>query len=80
MKTVSILRSAVWAGLITLVLGMQAALAEPLVYVPLVIGHQVSVTAPKNDQMAFQVWVDLQNKTIGWLPRGDNCCDGEICI
>ena len=35
MKTASILRPAVWAGAITLVLGMQAALAEPLVYVPL---------------------------------------------
>jgi len=35
MKTVSILRPAAWAGAITLVLGMQAALAEPLVYVPL---------------------------------------------
>ncbi len=35
MKTVSILRPATWVGVITLVLGMQAALAEPLVYVPL---------------------------------------------
>ncbi len=35
MKVVSILRAAAWAGLLTLVLGMQTALAEPLVYVPL---------------------------------------------
>ena len=35
MKAVSILRAAAWAGPVTLVLGMQAALAEPLVYVPL---------------------------------------------
>jgi YVTN family beta-propeller protein len=35
MKAVSILRLAAWAGLVALVLGMQTALAEPLVYVPL---------------------------------------------
>ncbi|GBE42678.1 cytochrome D1 heme domain protein [bacterium BMS3Bbin10] len=35
MKTASILRPAAWAGLIALGLGTQAALAEPLVYVPL---------------------------------------------
>ncbi len=35
MKTVSMLRPAAWAGVIPLVLGMQTALAEPLVYVPL---------------------------------------------
>ncbi len=35
MKLVSILRPATWVGVITLVLGLQAALAEPLVYVPL---------------------------------------------
>ena len=35
MKTVSILRPAAWAGVIPLVLGMQTALAEPFVYVPL---------------------------------------------
>ena len=31
MKTVSIFRPAAWAGVISLVLGMQTALAEPLV-------------------------------------------------
>ena len=41
MKTVSILRPATWVGVITLVLGMQAALAEPLVYVPL--GGEVKI-------------------------------------
>ncbi len=35
MKTVSILRPATWVGVIPLVLGIQTALAEPLVYVPL---------------------------------------------
>ncbi len=35
MTLVSILRPATWVGVITLVLGLQAALAEPLVYVPL---------------------------------------------
>ena len=35
MKAISILRAAAWAGLVTLVLGTQTALAEPLVYVPL---------------------------------------------
>ncbi len=35
MKTVSILRLAAWAGPVILALGTQAALAEPLVYVPL---------------------------------------------
>jgi len=35
MKTVSILRPATWVGVIPLVLGMQTALAEALVYVPL---------------------------------------------
>ena len=35
MKIVSILRPAAWAGVISLVLGMQTGLAEPLVYVPL---------------------------------------------
>lgn len=35
MKPVSILRAVAWAGLVTLVLGMQTALAEPLVYIPL---------------------------------------------
>ncbi len=35
MKSVSILRPAAWAGVIPLVLAMQTALAEPLVYVPL---------------------------------------------
>jgi hypothetical protein len=35
MNAVSILGAAAWAGLVTLVLGMQTALAEPLVYVPL---------------------------------------------
>ena len=35
MKAVSNLRPAAWAGVITVALGMQTALAEPLVYVPL---------------------------------------------
>lgn len=35
MKAVSISRAAAWAALVTLVLGMQTAIAEPLVYVPL---------------------------------------------
>ncbi len=35
MKAMSILRPTAWAGAVTLVLGMQVALAEPLVYVPL---------------------------------------------
>ena len=35
MNAVSILGAAAWAGLVTLVLGMQTTLAEPLVYVPL---------------------------------------------
>lgn len=35
MKSVSILRAAAWAGPVTLALGMQTALAGPLVYVPL---------------------------------------------
>ena len=35
MKAASILRAAAWVGLVTLALGMQTALAEPLVYVPL---------------------------------------------
>ena len=35
MKSVSILRPAAWAGLVILVLGMQTALAEPLVHVPI---------------------------------------------
>ncbi len=34
-KTVSIPRPAAWAGVIPLVLGVQTALGEPLVYVPL---------------------------------------------
>lgn len=35
MTAISMVRPTAWAGLITLVLGLQSALAEPLVYVPL---------------------------------------------
>ena len=41
---------------------------------------QVCPGGEKNDQLAFHMRADLQNKAIGWLRRGDNCCDGEICI
>ncbi len=50
MKAVLIPRAVAWAALVTLVAGMQAALAEPLVYVPLGgEGKIVVVDAAKNE-------------------------------
>lgn len=51
MKPVSILRAAAWAGLVTLVSGMQTALAEPLVYVPLGGEDKIVVVDAARDEI-----------------------------
>ena len=51
MKPISILRPAAWAGLITLGLGMQGALAEPLVYVPLGSDGKIVVVDAATDKI-----------------------------
>ncbi len=51
MNTVSILRPAAWAGLITLILGTQAVLAEPLVYVPLGGEGKIAVADAATDKI-----------------------------
>jgi YVTN family beta-propeller protein len=51
MKATSILRAAAWAGLVTLVLGMQTALAEPLVYVPLGGAGKIVVVDAATDEI-----------------------------
>jgi YVTN family beta-propeller protein len=51
MKTVSVLRPTAWAGAITLALGMQAALAEPLMYVPLGGAGRIAVVDAAKDKI-----------------------------
>lgn len=55
MKTVSIFRAAAWAGLITLVLGMQTARAEPLVYVPLGSDGKIVVVDAGQDKVVDKI-------------------------
>ena len=59
MNIVSILRATAWAGLVTLALGMQTALAEPLVYVPLGGAGKIVVVDAATDEIVG---------TIGGLP------------
>lgn len=51
MKAMSILRPTAWAGAVTLVLGMQVALAEPLVYVPLGGEGKIAVVDAAKDEI-----------------------------
>jgi len=51
MKPLSLLRAVAWTGLITFVLGMQAALAAPLVYVPLGGAGKILVVDAANDKI-----------------------------
>jgi YVTN family beta-propeller protein len=55
MKAVSILRAAAWAGLVTLVLGSQTALAEPLVYVPLGGEGKIVVVDAAKDEIVDEI-------------------------
>lgn len=51
MKSISIIRPAAWAGLVTLVLGMHTAFAEPLVYVPLGGAGRILVIDAATDEI-----------------------------
>jgi YVTN family beta-propeller protein len=55
MKAVSIRRATAWAGLVTLVLGSQTALAEPLVYVPLGGEGKIVVVDAAKDEIVDEI-------------------------
>ena len=82
-KTVSILRLAAWAGLVILALGTQAALAEPLVYVPLGgEGKIVVVDAAKDEVVdtisgvtAFGIFVLLDEYYVDGLVHVNSLMD-----
>ena len=70
MKTLSILRPVAWVGVIPLVLGMQTALAELLVYVPSGGEGKIVVVMSQRDEIVDTITIRSEVGSCGCRAPG----------
>lgn len=78
MNAKSMLRSTAWTGFITLVVGMQSALAEPLVYVPLGGEGEIAVVDAAKDEIVHKIGGVMAVHGLAGTPDGQLLIAGSF--